>query len=868
MSRLWKILILCAVAQYPVATVHAVIDKQEIKKGVQIDKYGNIVRDANGKKVTVSKPDMVPARGGSTSSLESSDITTTTQSVTGQSATAAVTPSQSITEIWQKTVFGSGIGSSAIVAADIDNDGAIELIMGGSTTTFGVNDFWNVVDYDIASQTYDIAWSSDDYNLTNPSEGVTAITAIATPDGYKIIVGLVSGKIEMFDGRTLNKTHEAQVSGERINDIAYGDADNDGVSELVLVTTSKTHLYDLTGFIQEAEILYGATAIEVGNVDNDSANEIILASGRVLEFDGLNTVVEWDYSVSGFGAHIELVDVNADGINDIVGAETWYYLTTFDANLQSPVWQIRTSHDIGALTVSDVNGDGAKEILYGDAQWGSIHALDAQSGLELWRIANPDHGTTNIAVVDSDSDGAIEVIWGAGASSTGADHLYVHDVASLAREFVSTHIDPPFHAVTLGDVDGDGVKEIVFVSFESNSGYDDGVLFIYDSGTYALEYQSSTTLFGGLAFTGVHDVAVGDVDDDGQAEIVIGTDRLYDGAIYVIDGVTRTIENTYIYDSGSPIYAVAIADVDNDGATEIIAGGGTQNTGSPGTFAYVINGSTGAVEWKSVNLGVNFWDDIYALETADVDGDGVLEIVTTIDYLYVIDGVTHTQWQSAQGGYYGLGFADTDGDGINEIITGTVSGQIQAINGTTYAATPLATVCGSTVNSIHGGQSGTLTGTLQFACTDRIGNFDLNSGSIAWQSPVLGGSVGYQNNLSVIDIGTQPLFVVGTDRAVKAFSGYVNSPPVALDETIAVAMKSTFAGTLKATDVNGDSLSFEIVSWPAMGTLVLNDATTGSYTYTSKPGARGTDSFTFRAYDGQAYSNVGTITISILKPNQ
>ena len=71
-----------------------------------------------------------------------------------------------------------------------------------------------------------------------------------------------------------------------------------------------------------------------------------------------------------------------------------------------------------------------------------------------------------------------------------------------------------------------------------------------------------------------------------------------------------------------------------------------------------------------------------------------------------------------------------------------------------------------------------------------------------------------------------------------------------------------------ATDVNGDPLSFEIAGWPTMGTLVLNDATTGSYTYTTNPGARGTDSFTFRAFDGQAYSNIGTITVTILKPNQ
>lgn len=866
MKSIWKILLLCVVAQYSVATVYAEIDKQEMKKGVQVDRFGNLVRDTNGKKLAISKSDMASAKAKTSNTTATQLAVSTSQAVDTLSTTAVIAETQNIAEVWQKTIFGSGIGISGIQTADIDNDGTIELILGGSTSTFGINDFWNVVEYDVDSHGYKIVWSSEDYNLTNPSEGITAIAAVSTPDGYKVVIGLASGKVEIFDGVSLKKTHEAQVSLERINQIAYADADNDGASELVLVTASKTHLYNLASLTQEHEILYGATDIAVGNVDGDSSNEIILASGLVLQFDGLNTVVEWDYSVSGFGTDIDLVDVNADGISEIVGAESWYYITTFDANLQSPIWQVRTSHDIGALTVSDVNGDGTKEILYGDGQWGSIHALNAQTGTELWQIANPEHGTTDIAVVDSDNDGAIEIIWGAGASSTGADHLYVDDVASFTREFVSTHIDGPFNAVAVGDIDADGVKEIVFVSFESDSGYGDGILFIYDSETYALEYQGGTRMFGDTSVTGVHDVAIGDVDDDGQAEIVIGTDRSYDGAIYVIDGLTRTIENTYVYDSGSPIYAVTIGDVDNDGATEIIAGGGTAHTGSPGTFVYVINGATGVTEWKSTNLGVNFWDNIYALEIADVDGDGVQEIVTTIDYLYVIDGVTHTQWQSSQGGYYGLGFADIDGDAIEEILAGTVSGQVLAINGSTYLTTPIATVCGSTVNSIRGGQSNLLPGIVQFACTDSIGNFYPSSGTISWQSAILGGSVGYQNNLAVTDNGSSAQFVVGTDRAVKAFN--LDTPPVAQNETIAVAKKMSYTGTLKGSDINGDPLSFEIAGLPTMGTLVLNDAITGSYTYTANPGARITDSFTFRVFDGQAYSNIGTITVTILKPNQ
>ena len=94
-------------------------------------------------------------------------------------------------------------------------------------------------------------------------------------------------------------------------------------------------------------------------------------------------------------------------------------------------------------------------------------------------------------------------------------------------------------------------SEIVFVSFASNSGYSDGVLYIYDASTFALKWESPTNLFGNFAWTGVHDLAIGDVDNDGRNEIVVGTDQLYNGAIYIIDGVNHTVKNSYIYDSGA-----------------------------------------------------------------------------------------------------------------------------------------------------------------------------------------------------------------------------------------------------------------------------------------------------------------------------
>jgi hypothetical protein len=93
------------------------------------------------------------------------------------------------------------------------------------------------------------------------------------------------------------------------------------------------------------------------------------------------------------------------------------------------------------------------------------------------------------------------------------------------------------------------------------------------------------------------------------------------------------------------MYSVDIADVDNDGQTEIIAGGGRVHTGAPGVYVYAINGSTGAVEWKSINLG-DTWSAINFVQVGNVDNDAAPEMVALKDSLYVIDSISHQQKQT------------------------------------------------------------------------------------------------------------------------------------------------------------------------------------------------------------------------------
>ncbi len=104
-------------------------------------------------------------------------------------------------------------------------------------------------------------------------------------------------------------------------------------------------------------------------------------------------------------------------------------------------------------------------------------------------------------------------------------------------------------------------------------------------------------------------------------------------------------------------------------------------------------------------------------------------------------------------------------------------------------------------------------------------------------------------------------------RAVRVSEPVVvNAPPIAVadayetDEDVALVVADP--GVLgNDTDADGDDLTADKVSGPAHGAVTLD--ANGGFTYTPAAGYFGTDSFTYKANDGQADSNVVTVTITV-----
>lgn len=111
-----------------------------------------------------------------------------------------------------------------------------------------------------------------------------------------------------------------------------------------------------------------------------------------------------------------------------------------------------------------------------------------------------------------------------------------------------------------------------------------------------------------------------------------------------------------------------------------------------------------------------------------------------------------------------------------------------------------------------------------------------------------------------------------TTRTYSLYVSNVNDPATAYDDTASVSedgFLSVPAYGVLNNDTDSDSaitsLSASVVTNVQYGTLNLSS--NGGYTYQPSPNYSGTDSFTYRIYDGTAYSNAAIVTITINSVN-
>jgi len=279
--------------------------------------------------------------------------------------------------------------------------------------------------------------------------------------------------------------------------------------------------------------------------------------------------------------------------------------------------------------------------------------------------------------------------------ATGTDS----GVAASARLYDSATLTAPVDAtpfaafsggarVASGDINADGQPDLIVGA--GPGGSPEVRIFSGRSGVLLDDYFAFAPSFTGGIF-----VAAGDVDGDGHADVIAATDAGGGPHVIVFSGKDRSVlYSFYAFPVGfTGGVRVAAGDVNGDGKADIIVGQGPGGTPQVRVF----DGATGALIDDFLAFPSTFPGGIH-VAAADLDGDGKADIIVAADEggtpaVKVFRGgddlLLHNfnAFDAGFGGGVRVGAGDIDGTGANEIVVaqGNGGGQLKVLNGSTLA---------------------------------------------------------------------------------------------------------------------------------------------------------------------------------------
>ncbi len=333
----------------------------------------------------------------------------------------------------------------------------------------------------------------------------------------------------------------------------------------------------------------------IGDADNDGENELLI-SGR----DETLRVMEWDESLQNY------TQVNA---------------------LHPPLYPF-VQCDAGGMAIGDVTNDGKNEIA---ATWyTTIYRYFLGRywiiGLNPWIFFN-DGGSADCLIGDCDNDGKNELILsgGPGRQSSKVPEITVFRWNGLWLQRVAGWKDPQVdgyaYMTGIGDVDADGLNELVCA---------------YEGKLMVLKWDDTTDEFQAteISYNFGHDYPFGavckDADNDGKAEIVLSyyAPRV---TIFKWDGNEYVMQFDKSWPDGQPVIeGIDVGDTDDDGLNEVVVGAGV-------THILQWNDSTYVEE-----AVLPTWGWIAVANVGDTDNDGKNEI--SIGNVEVADGQEFMEW--------------------------------------------------------------------------------------------------------------------------------------------------------------------------------------------------------------------------------
>jgi hypothetical protein len=341
----------------------------------------------------------------------------------------------------------------------------------------------------------------------------------------------------------------------------------------------------------------------------------------------------------------------------------------------------------------------------------------------------------------------------------------------------------------VADMNDDGVSDIVFSAHPNNSQLNASLRAIDGRTGAVLFTHTSTANF----LSGIAQLAVGDIDNDGRPEVVGVSSNTRNLIVFEHDGTLKWKFDLGI--SGAMVWGgPSIADLDGDGVPEIIAGKTVVNAdgtlrwiGGAGMGGYVngpltptadldLDGQPEVLAGNTAyrNDGTVYWtasvpDGLAAVANFDADANPEI-LLAASGQIWVLEHTGDIKWTQSTlvlGGATGgpVVLADFDGDGAVEIgRSGTTSYGVWETDGTLKWTSPIKDLNSGVTSSSAFDFDNDGAAEVVFGDEDGLKVFDGVTGALKF-SQRLGSCTGYENPV-VADVdadGRAELIVVANN---------------------------------------------------------------------------------------------------------
>ena len=246
------------------------------------------------------------------------------------------------------------------------------------------------------------------------------------------------------------------------------------------------------------------------------------------------------------------------------------------------------------VATGDIDRDGKDEIITGAGPGGGpqvriFEKNGTPRGIQLFPFPENYRGGVDVASGDFDGDGKDDIAVSQFSGAQGWVKVYRYNSNQTILFEKNVFGDVKCGAtVAMGDVDLDGRDELIVGA--GNGGGPQGLVFDYKAGDLnGTQKPISFFAFDPNSRTGV-DVAAGDVNGDGKAEIVVSVLKNGQARIKVYRYNTqKTIVGEWVAYGLAEVGAnVSLADIDGDSRLEVVTGAGP--TGGPQVRAFEADG--------------------------------------------------------------------------------------------------------------------------------------------------------------------------------------------------------------------------------------------------------------------------------------